>query len=413
MSSRAFLFCCALLPAVCMADDWPQWRGPERNGHSAETGLLRKWPDGGPRLLWRIDDAGAGYSTPAVAEGRIYLLGNAEEKEFVQARNASDGKLLWQRVIGQVGANEDPKYPGARSTPTIDGERLYALGSDGDLACLNLEDGKILWTRDVRADFGGEPGAWAYSESPLVDGELVLCTPGGTDAAIVALKKETGEEVWRTSLPTADKAGYSSIVVSEAAGKRQYVQFLGKGLVGLDPANGKLLWQYGRTAEGSPANIPTPILDGDTIYSASGRGGGGLVRIQPGIESGLTTDELYHSPRLPSSIGGSVLVGEHLYGTNRQGLMCVTWETGEISWQDRSVGAASILFADGMLILHGEDREVALVRANPESYEELGRFSPPNPPEAGRDKSWAYPVLADGHLYIRDGVSMWCYDISE
>lgn len=403
-----------LLPTVCVADDWPQWRGPERNGRSAETGILKKWPADGPKLLWQIEDAGAGYSTPSIANGRIYLLGNAgEDQEFVQARNASDGKLLWQTVIGRVGANEDPKYPGARSTPTIDGERLFALGSDGDIACLNLEDGEIVWTRNVRTDFGGEPGAWAYSESPLVDGDRVLCTPGGAEATIVALNKSTGEEVWRSPLPTADKAGYSSIVISEAAGKRQYVQFLGKGLVGLDAENGKLLWQYGRTAEGSPANIPTPTLAGDFIYSASARGGGGLVRIEQGAEGGLTAEEVYHSPRLPNSIGGSVLIGDHLYGTGRQGLMCVEWETGEVLWQDRSVGAASILFADGMLILHGENREVALVRANPEAYEELGRFSPSNAPEAGRDKSWAYPVLANGHLYIRDGVSLWCYDISK
>ncbi|MGC1276514.1 MAG: PQQ-binding-like beta-propeller repeat protein [Planctomycetaceae bacterium] len=393
-----------------VAEDWPQWRGPDRNGVSQETGLLKQWPDDGPKLVWQSTEVGGGYSTPAVVGERIYLMGDDGKSESVMALSTTDGKQVWSQPIGKVGPNEGPKYPGSRSTPTVDGKLLYALGSDGDLACLETETGKVVWSKNLRSDFGGKPGNWAYSESPLVDGDRVVVTPGGSEATLVALNKTTGELIWKCASDEADEAAYASIVTADLGGTKQYVQFLQKGVVGVDAKTGELLWRYGKTAEGSMANIPTPIVHDSYVYTASGRGGGGLVKIG-GEGDAVEADEVYASPRLPTAIGGAVIVDGHLYGTSRQGLLCVEFATGETIWQDRSVGAGSVVLAADRLYLHGEDGEVALVEANSEMYRELGRFTPENAPDRGRSKAWAYPVVANGRLYIRDMNSLWSYDI--
>ena len=261
-----------LVPLGARAADWPQWRGPQRNGISAETGLLAEWPKEGPRLVWQVKDIDSGYSTPSVVGDRLYLLSNKGlEDEFVQALDAKDGKRVWSQRIGKVGnPDQQPNYPAARSTPTVDGEWLFAFGSDGDLACLERATGKVRWQKNVRKDYGGQPGIWAYSESPLVDGEAVICTPGGPDATLVALNKNTGELIWKCAVPGGEQAAYTSALVIEVGGVRQYIQMLQKGLVGVEAKTGKLLWRYDRTAKGSPAIIPTPVADGEFIYSAGG-----------------------------------------------------------------------------------------------------------------------------------------------
>lgn len=414
MRRPALLFLVGLGIGVTLvrADDWPQWRGPRRDGISAEKGLLPSWPAGGPPLIWQVKDLGEGYGAPAVAGGRIYLLSNEGlENERVQARSLADGSLLWTTPIGKVGnPDQRPSYPAARSTPTVDGPRLYALSSDGDLACLETANGQLVWKTNLRAAFEGKPGTWAYAESPLVDGDLVVCTPGGATATLVALRKQTGDVVWKCVVPEGDEAAYASPIVVHINGSKQYVQFLQKGLVGVDAATGKLLWRYDRAAQGSPANIPTPVARQYLVYHASGRGGAALVEIQKqGAASSAV--ERYFSSRLPNAIGGAVEVDGYLYGTNSQGLMCADFATGEVRWQDRSVGAASLLYAEGRLYLHGENGEVALVAASPEGYRELGRFTPPDPPTQRVGRAWAYPVLADGKLLIRDAQCLWCYDV--
>lgn len=416
MKSTYWLLAATLLALICGiggAADWPQWRGPQRNGISPETGLSDQWPDDGPSLVWQADDIGWGYSTPAVVGDRLYLISNVRGgdtvgDEFVRACSTADGSLIWETRIGEVGnPDQRPPYPGSRSTPTVDGRVLYALGSDGDLVCLETSSGDVRWRKNLRTEFGGEPGEWAYSESPLVDGERVVCTPGGKSAAIVALKKETGEVIWQTSLAETDEAAYASVVAISVDGQKQYVQFLGKGLVGVDADSGEVLWRYDRTAEGSPANIPTPVTQANLVYSASGRGGSALIKV-----AGDTADEVYFSSELPNAIGGAVRVGDYLYGTKSQGLVCVEFGTGEIQWSDRSIGTASICFADGNLYLHGENGEVALVEATPDEYREKGRFSLPDQPDRGRSKAWTYPVIANGRLYLRDLNMLWCYDVS-
>jgi outer membrane protein assembly factor BamB len=401
----------AHLPAH--AADWPQWRGPERTGISTETGLLPQWPAAGPKLVWQIKDLGDGYSTPAVAADRLYVIANAGiENEYVRALSAVDGSTLWTTTIGKVGPNRGPQYPGSRSTPTVDDQRLYVLGSDGDLAAVDIGTGRTIWTKNLRSDFGGVPGAWAYSESPLVDGDTLVVCPGGATATVVALNKSTGEVIWKTALPEADEAAYASAIVAEIGGIKQYVQFLQKGLVGLEATSGKLLWRYTKTAEGSPANIPTPIAGADAVYSGASRSGGGLVRLTANGSS-LEPQQVYFTKNLPTSIGGAVKVGEYLYGTNSQGLLCVEFATGTVKWQDRSIAPGAVCYADGRLYLHGEKGDVALIEATPDVYRERGRFTPPDLPNHGSGKAWTYPVVADGRLYLRDLGALWCFDVRD
>ena len=401
-----------LLPLEARAAEWPQWRGPQRNGISAETGLLAEWPKEGPKLVWQVKDIDSGYSTPSVVGDRLYLLSNQGlDNEFVQALDAKGGKRIWSQRIGKVGnPDQQPNYPAARSTPTVDGEWVYAFGSDGDLACLERATGKVRWHANVRKDYGGQPGIWAYSESPLVDGEAVICTPGGPDATMLALNKNTGELIWKCAVAGDEQAAYTSALVIEVGGVRQYVQMLQKGLVGVEAKTGKLLWRYDRTAKGSPAVIPTPVVDGDFIYSAAGRSGGGGVRLK--VNGGtFETEQLYFSPKLPTSVGGVLKVGEYLYGTSAGALLCLEFKTGNVKWDDRSIGAAALCYADGRLYLHGENGEVALLEATPEAYREKGRFKPVDQPDRGSSKAWAYPIIADGRLYIRDLGTLWCYDV--
>lgn len=396
---------------VALAADWPQWRGPERNGISKETGLAKEWPKEGPKLLWQAKEIGDGYSTPAVVGERLYLISNqGMENEFVHALSVADGNEVWKTTIGKVGPNQGPQYPGTRSTPTVDGDELYALGSNGDLVCLNTGDGKELWRKDLRKDFGGKPGKWAYAESPLIDGDVLVVAPGGSKATIVALNKKSGDVVWESAIPEGDEAAYASAMIVEVGGLKQYVEFLSKGLVGVEAKTGKLLWRYEKTAQNSPANIPTPLVQEQFVYSAAGRSGGGLVQLKA-AGSTVEAEEVYFTPKLPTAIGGAVVLDGYLYGTNGQGLLCAVLKTGDIQWQERGVGAGSVCYADGRLYVHGENGDVALVEVTPEAYREKGKFSPPESSKKGPGKAWAYPVIANGRLYIREMGTVWCYDV--
>ncbi len=410
--AAAFLLLSTTLSAF--ANDWPQWRGPQRNGVSLETGLLKEWPKAGPKLRWQVADAGSGYSTPAVVGDRIYLLGNEGlENEFVEAFDVKDGKRIWQTRLGNVGnPKQQPSFPAARSTPTVEGEFLYALGSDGDFACLDSGLGKVKWHKNLRTDFGGKPGDWAYAESPLVDGETVLCTPGGSESTLVALSKKTGDVLWKCALPEGDQAAYASAIVVQVGGVKQYVQLLQKGLVGVDAKSGKLLWRYNKPVSRYGANIPTPVASDGYIYCAAAGTGGGAVKLKV-KEGAVEAEEVYFTPKLTTAIGGAVKVGDYLYGTTAQALQCIEFVTGQVKWDDRALGAASLCSADGRLYLHGENGEVALVEPGPASYSEKGRFAPPGQPKRlnEMEKAWAYPVVANGNLYLRDHATLWCYDV--
>ena len=412
--------CAVLTSSVGMAgstSDWPQWRGPERSGASKAGGLLKQWPAGGPKLLWQVNDIGDGYSTPAVAGTRIYLMSNrGMENEFVQALSTRDGKPVWTTRVGNVGnPNQNPPYAKARSTPTVDGDFVYALGSDGDLACLEVGSGRIRWQKNIRKEFGGQPGEWAYAESPLVDGDLVVVTPGGAQATMAALNKKTGAVIWKSAVPGGDPAGYASAVVVQGGGRKQYVQLLSKGLVGVDAGTGQFLWRYKEVAKG-PAQYFTPVTRGGHVYCGALGVGGGLLRFKPD-GGGVAAEQVYFERGLPNGIGGAVVVGENLYGTEAgQKLVAADFTTGKVKWKADGFGWASVAYADGLLYLHLVNGDFVLVEATPEAFREKGRFTPPNQPKhkqvgAFPEMAFAYPVIANGRLYIRDLGTLWAYDI--
>jgi outer membrane protein assembly factor BamB len=419
MTSR-FVAVCVLtgcvLTLTAAADDWPQWRGPKRTGVSKETGLLREWPKDGPKLLWQVKAVGGGYSTPAVVGDRVYLMADRDDKEYALALSVKDGAEAWATLVGKVGPNKGPQYPGARSTPTVDGARIYVLGSDGDLACLEKDGGKVVWTKNLRKEFGGTPGMWAYSESVLIDGDVLVCTPGGQTATLVALKKKDGATIWKCPVPDGDVAGYASAIAFDVGGVRQYVQFLGKGLVGVDAKTGKFLWRYDGTKD-LAANIPTPVFHDACVFTSTSRKGSGLNRIK--VNKGdVTSEQVYFNNTRINSIGGVVRVGDYLYGTDaRNELVCMEFKTGKEKWRHKCVGPASLCCADGMLYVRGHGgigfgkagpAKVALVEASPDGYKEKGMFEPPG---HGARFAWPHPIVANGRLYLRDWNVLECYDV--
>jgi outer membrane protein assembly factor BamB len=410
------VLCTCLLTVVAHGDDWPQWRGPERTGLSKETGLLQQWPKGGPKLLWKVTDIGGGYSTPAVVGDRIYVMADRKDKEFLLALAVKDGSEVWATPIGKVGINKGPQYPGTRSTPTVDGQRIYVLGSDGDLACVKKDGGEVVWSKNLAKDFDGVPGTWAYSESVLIDGDVLVCTPGGKKATLAALNKKDGTMVWTCALPGGDAAAYASAIAVEVDGVRQYVQFVANGLVGVDAKTGKFLWRYDKTKDMN-ANIPTPVFYDNCVFTSTARNGTGLNRIQVDKEKVSSEQVYYNSTRL-NSVGGVVRVGDSIYGTNaREELVCMDFKTGKEKWHHVSAGQASLCYADGMLYVRGQGGsgfgkesppKVALVEATPEGYKEKGQFTQP---EHGDKPAWAHPVVANGCLYLRDGPVLLCYEV--
>jgi len=388
------------------AADWPGWRGPERTGVSAESGLLQSWPDGGPPLAWKVTGLGRGWSTPSVAAGRIYLMGATDGREFAIALDENDGKEVWRVEVGKEAPASG--YPGPRCTPTVDGDRVFVLGSDGDLLCLSLA-GQVVWRKNMDKDFDGRRGIWAYSESPLVDGDRLIVTPGGKKNSIVALDKSSGKLLWAATVPEGGEAAYASTIVTDAGGTRQYVQFLRNGLAGVAAADGKFLWMFGKNM--TRTNCSTPIGRGDWIFeSHAGPGGGGtgLLRIMP-ANGGVKAEEVYFNKNLANHHGGVVLVGDSLFGTTQQNLVCVDFQSGSVKWSDRAVGKGSVSAADGRLYVRSEKTgDVALVEATPAGYKEVGRL--PQPDRGGR-QAWCHPVIANGRLYLRDDDLLLCYDV--
>ncbi|MBV8881049.1 MAG: PQQ-like beta-propeller repeat protein [Planctomycetaceae bacterium] len=389
--------------------DWNQWRGPNRDGHSADTGLLKEWPAGGPPLAWKIADLGTGLSSVSVSGDRIYTMGDQEGTCSIVALNLSDGKTLWRAKVGKPDGGDG--YPGPRCTPSSDGKVVVAVGQFGDLVCVDSNDGKELWRKNMIADFGGKLPHWGFADSPLIDGENVICIPGGPKGTVVALKKATGDLVWQ-SAEVRDDAAYTSIVPTEISGKKQYMVLTFETLAGLDPASGKVLWKTAR--KGKVAVIPDPIQKDGFVFTTSGyKVGCNVFKL-----NGSGADEVYSDEkagvndknRTANHHGGMVLVGEHLYGTNEHSLRCVELKTGKLIWENRCVGKGAVTFADGNLIVRSQDGKgsVALVEASPEGYKEHGRF---DQPERSKKNSWPHPVVSGGKLYLRDQDVLLCYDV--
>ncbi|MET0621528.1 MAG: PQQ-binding-like beta-propeller repeat protein [Pyrinomonadaceae bacterium] len=392
---------CAARAAAQAPAEWPQWRGPNRDGISKETGLLKQWPEAGPPLAWKTTGAGRGYSSFAASKGRLYTMGLRGEREFVVAFDFKTGKEVWATPHGSAFRND--RGDGPRGTPTVDGDRVYALGGAGDLSALDAATGKVVWTMNVLQKFGGTNITWGISESPLVIGEKLLVNPGGPGASIVALNKKDGSLIWKSQ---SDRAGYSSGIPVTLGGKTQVVFFTSTRGLGLDLETGALLWDYPKAAN-NVANAATPVARGNRVWISSDYGnGGGLVEIKPG-EKGVTASEVYFTREMRNHHSSSVLVGEHLYGFSGGILTAMKFDTGEVAWKDRSVGKGAVVYADGLLYLLSENGVVGLAEATPEGYRERGRFRIPQ----DSLPTWAHPIVAGGHLFLRDQDTIYAYDL--
>ncbi len=419
-SSVAITITLVLLASSLHAADWPQWQGPNRDNICTETGLLKQWPSGGPKLLWEITGLGPGYATVAVKNGKLYTMGDrqvgGEKAQCVYVYDLNTRKELWTAKVGKPHGDGGP-----RCTPTVDDGFVYAIGTEGNVACVAADSGKVIWTRNLLTDLGGaaNPG-WQFSESPLIDGDRLLCTPGGHKAVLAALNKKTGQTIWTCSMPDIgdngkDEAGYSSIRISHGAGVKQYVQLTNEGLVGVS-ADGKFLWGYNRIANGV-ANIPTPVIDGDYIFTSTAYGTGSALLKLARDGRGVKAEEVYwlDAGKFQNHHGGFLKAGDCVYGGhnhNKGEPTCIEMKTGKILWQADQPGRGSgcVLYADGCLYFLYENGVAALVEATPEKYNLKGTFKLPKRPGAD-GPAWAHPVISDGKLYLRWADVLFCYDV--
>lgn len=406
-SGACALFGLMMLVSTVSAEDWPQWRGPNRNDLSTETGLLKSWPDGGPKQLWVYKDAGLGYSGVAVVEGLVYTMGAREDQEYLVAVSAADGQEKW--AVSMAGRLENKWGDGPRGTPTVYDGMVYALGGTGVLVCADAATGKVVWKKEM-ADFGGKRPGWGFCESVLIDGDKVVCTPGGNQGALLALDRKTGETVWQ-SKDFTDGAQYASILPIEFGGQRQLVQLTMKTLVGVNPDNGNILWKS--EWPGQTAVIPTPIYKDGYVYITSGYGVGcKLVKLAADADP----TDVYVNKVMKNHHGGVVLVGDHLYGySDGVGWLCQDFLTGEMVWNERdALGKGCVTYAEGKLYLVDErDGTVALIDASPEGWKEHGRFvlSPQTEQRSPSGRIWTHPVVSNGRLYLRDQELLMSYDI--
>ena len=418
-SYRVRMLIVALVVPLGLGADWPQWRGPHRDGRSEETGLLDRWPQGGPPLIGVLEHLGGGFSSMSIVGGVLYTQGYFGDSEQVVAIDLKSGNKLWQTPVSrtiQVG------YPGARSTPTVDGDALYVVTVEGTVACLDRATGHVRWRKHMIRDFRGWRPNWGYAESPLVDGDALVVTPGGATATVVKLRKHTGRLIWRCAIASSgrprrrgggrrgERAAYASVVVSYAGGRKQYIQFLDGGVVGIDARSGTLLWRYDAPANRT-ANIATPIVTSHYVFATSAYNtGAGLVRLKAVSRRRIVAEEVYFTRHMQNHHGGVVLHEGHIYGCSGRIWTCIDFLTGAVRWRDRGIGKGSVVYADGKLVLYSEQGEVALIEASPERYEERGRFRLPTRSE---HPTWPHPVIYEGQLFLRDWDRIYVYRIGQ
>ena len=400
----AILLAAAVASGAAAGTDWPQWRGPNRDGVSAETGLLKQWPPGGPPVVWTATGLGNGYGSVAVQGDRVFVQGTAGASSAVFCLRRQDGGKVWSRALGR--SLDQDKGGGPRGTPTVDGDVLFALSEAGDLACLRVSDGGVVWARNILADFDGRNPTWLISESPLVDGAHVVVTPGGRGAGLVALDRKTGKTVWTTK-DLSETAGYSSVIAADIQGVRTLITLTSASAVGVRASDGKLMWRYEKAANDT-ANITTPVLAGSRVFVTSAYNTGGALLQLRAENGGVRADEVYFTRDLMNHHGGVVFVNGYLYGYSNAILTCLEAATGKVQWRDRSVGKGSLTYADGRLYVLGESDTVGLVDASPAGYVERGRFQIA---DQGWP-SWAHPVVAGGRLYLRNQGVIAVHDVS-
>lgn len=411
--------------------DWPQFRGPDRNGISTETGLLKQWPEKGPPLLWTFDQAGVGFSGPAVVGDRVYLSGGRGDSEFVFALDGQ-GKELWAAKIGPLFTWKGNSWnAGPSATPTVNGDLVYALGGGGDLVCVEASSGKERWRKSMIKDLAGEVDShgggeehvgWGFTWAPLVDAEQLICVPGGKNGLLAALDKKSGALKWQSKeLPEA--ATYSSPIGAEIDGVRQYIEMTYAGVAGVSAKDGSLLWYYKRKPaykeNGNCVVIPTPVCQGNFVFIAAGFGEGcDLVKVTKSGDK-FNAAKVYGNRELKNDNGGFVLLNGNIFGYSNQGRgwMCLDMKTGKVLWADRrSLRSGSIIAADGRLYCYGEDEGIAvLLEPSAKAWTEKGRFEIPQKSKLGKPngKLWTHPVVANGKLYLRDQELLFCYNVKQ
>ncbi len=418
---------CVVLPLAAPASDWPQWRGPARDGVSPEKGLLRQWPKGGPELVWTFEKAGRGYSGPAIVGGIVYTMGARDDDEYVLAIDAR-GKELWATKIAPVFDFKTNQWSrGPNATPTVDAGLVFALGSQGELVCVTADKGTEVWRKNLPAAMnaevnnsapGGQPKfGWGFCWSPLVDGEHLVIAPGGPKGLLAALDKKTGSVVWQ-SKEAPDTVTYSSPIAADIGGVRQYIQVVGDGVVGIDARTGALLWRHKREEPYPDVVIPTPLVKGDQVYVTAWDGGAELLQIAPDGKKCKATP-VYSEKEISNRQGGVVRVDKYVYGAHAErGWECQDWASGAIQWESKrnALPVGSLAAADGLLFCLAQknlDGIVALVEASPEKYTEKGRFTLPKASDLRKPSGrvWTHPAIADGHLYLRDQEYIFCYKI--
>ncbi len=385
---------------------WPQFRGPKRDNSSIETGLLDEWPAGGPNLAWEQKKLGEGYSTVAIADGKIFTMGNQGNSEVLLAMEAATGRHLWAAKTGGQKYTDGGQGNGPRGTPTVDGDRVYALGASGDLICVGIDQGEVVWQKNILREYGGSNIQWGISESVLIDGKQLICCPGGKGATIVALDKLTGRGLWRFTADGTPQASYASPILVEFGGERMIVNFVHTGVVAIRASNGNPLWGFNASANGT-ANCSMPLYDDGMVFTASGYGTGcAMFKLAPGGKATVA----YTNREMKNHHGGMVVLDGHVYGFDEGVMKCLDLKTGTTVWQNRSVGKGSVTYADGHLYLRSENGPVALCMATTKGYEEKGRFEPKN---RSNRPAWSHPVVCGGRLYLRDMDSLAVYDVKK
>jgi len=391
------------------ADDWPQWRGPERNGQSKEVNLLKSWPGGGPKLIWSKEGLGDGFSSVSVSNGRLYITGVVDEQEMLTAMDLN-GTIQWQTIYGSFW---EDSYPDARSTPTVDGEQIFVISGMGKLVCFDKTSGNIKWSVDTVEEYDGDYHRWGIAESPLIIDDMIISTPGGDDASVVAFNKNTGKLIWRTS-SLSEQANYCSPILINRGDKKIIATQLTNYFVGINAADGSVLWQddYEEYQDDpKDININTPLYHDGFIYITSGYNDGGAMYELS--EDGTKITRKWVDQTLDVHVGGVVKVGDYIYGANwennRMGnWVCLDWNTGKVMWEEEWNNKGSIITAEGMLYCYDEKKgNVALVKANPQKFDIVSSFKIP----LGKGPHWAHPSISDGRLYMRHGEALMVYDI--
>jgi hypothetical protein len=396
-----------IVSGASRGDDWPQWRGPDRDNVSKETGLLKEWPKDGPPLLWKADDLGNGVPSISVAAGRVFVLGYRDGKEFLTALNESDGKPAWCTAIGPAVQEMPAMRWLSQRTPTVDADRVYAFTARGELICLASSDGKELWRIDYTKDFGGRRGPWGYCDFPLVDGDRLICTPGGAEAALVALDKKTGKVMWKCAVPENSRATHSAVVAATLCGVRQYVHQLDNGVVGVASDSGKLLWRVSPFGD-TRGNVHTALVAGDEVFASCGWGVG-TARLKVSRDGAdFRIEEVYRN-RTPIDpwLGSSVRLGDFVHTADGR---CINWKTGEATFAKR-LNRVTMTCAEGRLYHRTGNGVVTLTEVTSErTYVGRGEFKVP---PASQEPTWTFPVIANGRLFLRDQNVLLCYDIRD